>query len=785
MDGIKNKKAPSLLRRVVQVTSVTFALFFIALYIVYYISMQKLLVERENDSMISQVMLSESVIESSASYLPSVTRDWSSWDFTYDYVLGDYDAFLDDYLTEYPFQLFRLSFLTILDIENRIVYEGFYDFRNLEFIDDHPDLSGLYDRVGPAAVGSFSEGEALDLIDTTQIGRIGFVNHDGQMYYLSAYPVLRSDETGPCVGTFIFGRIIDAEEIAFLTADSGLDFSLRPLSELDIGQEEMDRLLNQKSLVLSRAGEVEAFGLMTDLFGADDLAVSFKSSRVLYDQGRSFIFIILAVLALCGCVVLFLVLNLLNRIVVKPIAALVDEVDSVNMDTINTMLEPKGQNVELDNLTVSVNGMLRRIKDARDTITKNNERIYYHANFDALTGLNNRFSTRVILEDAIAVAKRDLGYITVFFFDMDRFKFINDTLGHNAGDILIMALADRLRQNFGRDATIARMGGDEFVIITSGLVNESDRHVFAERICAVFKEPFEIRQRHVQIGISIGSSCYPLDGQDADTLIKNAEIAMFRAKELGDGLYVPYRRELQAAMQNRIYIENKLRSVIAGGCGEFRAFFQPKIDVRTGEIRSAEALIRWFSSEGVINPLDFIPQAEESGLIIPLTWWMIRQCCAMAAECEKKGIEITIAINMSGQVILHKDFLGVVREAMAEYGTAHGPRLDIEIIESTLIEDIEKLNDVIRALHEMGCEISVDDFGTGYSSLSYLNKISIDRIKIDRSFVSRIADGSEEQAIIHAIIAIGKSLHMTITAEGVEEEEQYHFLKDADCDEAQ
>ncbi|MDL2217111.1 EAL domain-containing protein [Christensenellaceae bacterium OttesenSCG-928-M15] len=398
--------------------------------------------------------------------------------------------------------------------------------------------------------------------------------------------------------------------------------------------------------------------------------------------------------------------------------------------------------------------------------------------------MSNRFHALALLEELVTANRKKLAHISVFYLDLDRFKYINDTWGHRTGDSFIAALAERLQKDFCNEVIIARMSGDEFLIVAENLQEPVERQFFADRIFKSFERPFEFSHRTLQMSASVGSSTFPEDGRDAESLIKNAEIAMYRAKELGIGLYVPYQVELHNAMKQKIYIENKLRSSVNSGCQEFCAYFQPKLDVLTGEITSCEALMRWNSPEGMINPMEFIPQAEESGLIVPLSWWMIRECCRQCREFEKQGVDCSVAINVSAQVLLHNDFLPVLRSAVETAGIDYA-KLDIEIVEQTLVEDIVKVNEVITTLHALGVEISVDDFGTGYSSLSYLNKMAVDRIKIDRSFVMTIGNSAENQAIINAIIAMSKSLHMVITAEGVETREQYDFLKEANCEEIQ
>ncbi len=774
----------SIRTQVIVAMTVIFAGMFFLLYAVFSTSMQSMLVERENENMISQAKLAESVLMSSTNHLPASTRDWSSWDNTYDYVMGNYDGFLEDYLTDYPFQLYRLNMLTILDKDNNVVYEGFYDFNKSEFMEDAPDLSGLYERIGPATQATFKEGEQLDLVDTTQIGLPGFVSYNGVIYYISSYPIIHSDETGPCVGSFMFGRIIDAAEMQYLTENSGMDFSVLTKDDANFTPAEGEELDADGEYVVVDNGEAIAYVSFADSFGEEDLVVALKSPRTLYEQGSAFINTILLAVAGCCAAVLVIVILLLNRIVIKPLGALEKGVNSINLQSSQAELPGKYSNREMSHLAGAVNNMLSRIKADNDLIRQHNDKLYFSANYDELTGLRNRLSIKNMLTEIITQKKDPNLRATVFFVDLDRFKFINDSLGRALGDRFIHAVAQRLEENLGDEAVIGRMSGDEFVLVPNDLREMADEQFFAEKIFSLFSEPFHLKEREIIVSVSIGSASWPVDGHDAERLINNAEVAMYRAKELGKGLYVFYQKEFHLALQKRIGVENRIRHAVSEGCKEFRAFFQPKVSAGTGEIKGCEALMRWMSPEGMISPADFIPPAEETGLIAPMSWWMMRECCRACKVFEENGIKQSVAVNISAQVLVHEDFLPELKKAVEEAGIDIR-MLDIEITESTLLNDMEKVNEVLRELHRLGVEISVDDFGTGYSSLSYLNKLAVDRIKIDQSFVAGIGKDAESEAIIRAIMAMAKSLKMIVTAEGVEEKGQYDFLKGLDCDEIQ
>ncbi|MDR2897272.1 MAG: EAL domain-containing protein [Spirochaetaceae bacterium] len=477
----------------------------------------------------------------------------------------------------------------------------------------------------------------------------------------------------------------------------------------------------------------------------------------------------------------------ISRTLQESLNDLAEEINRIDTNTVSASLDTEHRSDELNTIIEAVNNMLRRIMWDRNVIKSSNEILNYKDNFDTTSGLKNRTSSIKKIEEIISRAKKEGSSFTLFFVDINRFKRINDTMGHNAGDTLIWQIAERFKQYFKDCELIGRTGGDDFVLVPNSNDPEQTTEAVVEKILFMFQLSFFIKDREMSFSASIGSASYPEDGDSANSLIKNAEMAMYKAKALCEGSYLPYHRDFQIALQKKIDMENQMRCVITNDCTEFQAFFQPKISTADGQIRSCEALIRWISPEGIVGPVEFIPLAEESGLVIPMTWWMIMECCKRGREFRDAGFEQKISINASAQVLLHEDFLSVIHNAIEE--TEMDPKqLDIEITESILLSDtdMEKVNRIFQELHELGIEVSVDDFGTGYSSLSYLHKLAVDRLKIDRSFVIRIDDGQpEDRAIINAIMAMAKSLHMLVTAEGIETQAQYDFLREIGCDEVQ
>jgi diguanylate cyclase (GGDEF)-like protein/PAS domain S-box-containing protein len=410
--------------------------------------------------------------------------------------------------------------------------------------------------------------------------------------------------------------------------------------------------------------------------------------------------------------------------------------------------------------------------------------IAHSAEHDPLTDLPNRLLLNDRLEQAIAMAARVNGKAAVLFLDLDGFKHINDSLGHPIGDKLLQCVAASLRDCVRAPDTVSRQGGDEFIVLLQDVHKSNDAIVAANRILEAVAVPHFINHHELHVTTSIGVSLYPGDGQDAETLIKNADTAMYQAKESGRHGYKFFRPEMNVRAVERQSIEQDLR--IALERKEFSLHYQPKIDLKTGEISGTEALIRWnHPRRGMVPPLKFIPIAEDCGLIVPIGAWVLREACTQAKAWADAGLPpMTMAVNLSAIQFRSEGFLEGMFATLGEVGM--DPQfLDVEITESVLMKHAEVASTILHALRDRGVRVSIDDFGTGYSSLSYLRKFPLDALKIDRSFIHQITPSPDEAAIVNAIITMGQSLNLRVIAEGVETASDLAFLKAHNCDEAQ
>ncbi|MGE5095350.1 MAG: putative bifunctional diguanylate cyclase/phosphodiesterase, partial [Betaproteobacteria bacterium] len=412
------------------------------------------------------------------------------------------------------------------------------------------------------------------------------------------------------------------------------------------------------------------------------------------------------------------------------------------------------------------------------------QRVAHMAHHDALTGLPNRVLLRDRIQQAIAHAHRAGTKIAVLFIDLDRFKTINDSLGHQLGDRLLQSVASRILVCVREGDTVARVGGDEFVIVIPGIETSADASTVAAKILEVLGNAFHLHGNDLHVGASVGISLYPSDGADAETLMRNADTAMYVAKDAGRGNFKFFTQHMNVAAQQRLSLETALRRALENH--EFELYYQPVFDLRNRSITGFEALIRWRppGSDVVIEPDEFISVAEESGLIVPIGDWVLREALRQACSWQAPDRALTIAINVCANQLSRRSFVDRVRRLIEETGV--DPAIvELEVTESVIIEGTSEARDALDQIAALGVNLAIDDFGTGYSGLAYLKRLPIDTVKIDQSFVRDLTIDADDAAIVTAIVAMARSLGVEVVAEGVETEEQLEELKRLGCQRAQ
>jgi diguanylate cyclase (GGDEF)-like protein len=461
-----------------------------------------------------------------------------------------------------------------------------------------------------------------------------------------------------------------------------------------------------------------------------------------------------------------------------PILKMIEAAEEYSIGNYNHAISVRKRSTsEVGRLAAALNKMAVNIQEAE-------EKIIYQAHFDNLTGLPNRFLILDRLNHSISEANRDESGIAVCFLDLDGFKKVNDTLGHDAGDKLLLQAAERISGAVRSVDSVGRLGGDEFIVLLKGLSQSDDAMSSAEAILRAFAIPFQINERELTVTTSIGIAIYPENGDHASDLLRSADAAMYHAKAKGKNTYAYFSNEMNAKLSRQLSLEEKLRGALERN--EFQLLYQPKIDVATNQMVGAEALLRWYNDElGNVSPEEFIPVLEQTTMIVDVGRYVLEQAIKKAKQWRQEYVtDFVMAINISPRQIRLCDLPDLVASLLAEHHTS-ADAIELEITEGVLMETHLSIKKVFSQLSDMGVKLAMDDFGKGYSSLSYLRNFPFDVVKIDRSFVNDISDDPQDRELIAAAIAMAHGLSLKVVAEGVETQPQLTFLQQNNCDFAQ
>ena len=533
--------------------------------------------------------------------------------------------------------------------------------------------------------------------------------------------------------------------------------------------------------------------------------------KAIHDRLVWFLGIVAAVL-LMSVLVTFVLSTKLQRIITDPLLRLSAIARQIRTEN-NYSLRVSGENEdELGNLITDFNAMLDVIQSRDNELMEHRamleervmqrtseleianaelatsksqaeavaKRMEYHAHHDGLTGLPNRLLLNDRITAELAHARRQQGKLALLFLDLDRFKIINDSLGHAVGDQLLRVIARRLGNCVRDEDTVARLGGDEFMVLLPRISGSSDAGRIARKVIDCLVNPISCNGHELHITTSVGISIFPHDGTDAETLIKHADISMYRAKELGRNKAIYYTAEMNAGSRKQLALENSLRQAV--GKNQLKLFYQPKIDIVKNTIVGVEALLRWeHPTMGMISPVEFIPIAEDTGMIIPIGEWVLNTAFTQLQQWHQAGYpDLSMAVNISSAQLSRPGLEDVVAQALQAAGV-DACMAELEITENAAIENLEPAIAILEKLKNTGVSIAMDDFGTGYSSLSYLRQLPIDVVKIDQSFVRGIPDNHEDILIAQAIIAMTRSLNLSLVVEGIENVKQLNFFRQQGC----
>ena len=470
----------------------------------------------------------------------------------------------------------------------------------------------------------------------------------------------------------------------------------------------------------------------------------------------------------------------LTRGLVHPILQLTAGAEAFGEGNLDHRIQIRSDD-EMGQLAASFNRMAESRQEAEETLRD-------QAHHDPMTKLPNRVLFQIRLAEALDNARRVSRTVAVHCLDLNKFKDVNDTLGHPAGDLLLRQVAERLNECIRKSDTVARIGGDEFAIIQTNLTNNSGIATLAGRVIDSLAMPFDLNDERVYTGTSIGISTYPHDGSEADTLLKNGDLALYRAKHMGRqdgrGRYLLFDGTMNAEVQARKSLEQDLRRALEND--ELYINYQPQIDIETGRIIGAEALVRWRHPErGIVSPGEFIPVAEQAGLVNQLTEIVLTKACAQTKAWQKTVLpDFRVSVNLSPADFKRKDIVAVITRVLDE-SELDARSLELEITEGMVMSSAESVIATLNELHDLNIDLAIDDFGTGFSSLTYLKQFPVDRLKIDQAFVRDVLTDKDDASITEAIINLGHNFGLTVIAEGVESAEQLEFLRQQGCDEAQ
>jgi len=650
----------------------------------------------------------------------------------------------------------------------------------------------------------YSKFEDEDIYQKVQLNLPDLIHQKHQYYYKISPKKLKSDITYHYKeNTFI----IKAHTTIFDT------FTQKVLAHVELSRKLSDKYFNTLSedlnmdISLSSDKQYSSMQMLENIYDHNDFMVEQTSNEYIstvniktvegqinllvklnkislntsLNENRIKLFFILLIII---SIVLFLLRFLFHKGFSKPLDKLMGQIEKIDKGDY-TQSSVVHTNDELETISKNINQLAKSVKIRENSLVKTQENLEYLSSHDPLTGLPNRRYFLSRLSHAINLAKRSNSKLAVLFIDLDEFKEINDTLGHNVGDELLTRVSERLKNTFRDSDTIARIGGDEFNILIENYKNIIDIELVLNKLLVDFEIPFICSQNEINITSSIGIALYPDDSTDSISLIKQADLAMYKSKGDGKNNYNFFSQDLSEHFEKRALYTNALKLAISSK-DEFVLYYQPKINLMTKQIVAIEALIRWNNKDlGFITPDNFIPLAEETNLIIPIGEWVLKQACSDFVLLQNEDISLEhISINVSSVQLQNSDMLKTIKRVINLTGI-DAKKVELEITESYTAQRSYEAIKVLEAFRELGLNIAIDDFGTGYSSLNYLLELPVTRLKIDKSFVDDLPYSKGNIAIVKTIITLAKTLGLSITAEGVENEEQLEFLSEQNCDEIQ
>lgn len=748
--------------------SVTLVLI-IALFIIFRFFLLVDLINLETDSTRTNVERSLRALNEQITEIDAKAWDYAAWDDTYSFMKTRNQNYLIDNYGDSTLNINKLNFVLLVDNNGKILFKKGYNLKT----DQQSALpQGLLQLITPKS----------RLVDhlTIRSYTSGIVQLPEGPVILSSQPIVTSTMKGPIRGSLIMGRFLNNEVVGGLARMAMLSIKIVNFADWNPPAGIKVPPVQTGSFPVFVAplnkSTVAGYGIVYDIYSKPCLVLQIQMPRTIYNHGKETLASFILALLVGGIAFSVVIGYLLEKFILSRITEMIRKMWYIRSSgDLSARMIVTGLD-ELSDLEREMNKMISALEE-------NQQEIKHQAYHDMLTGLPNRLLFFDRLEQAIAQAKRTNQNTALLFIDLDRFKPINDTLGHSAGDSLLKAVADRLKGCTRDSDTVSRLGGDEFTVILTNIKGENHVAKVSQKIIDTLSAPFLLQGNEVFITPSIGISLFPHDGETAEQLVVHADIAMYQAKGQRNQ-YQFFTEDMNAPSFERLRMENNLRRALERE--EFVVYYQPIIDIKTAQIIGVEALIRWNHHEkGHLQPADFICLAEETGLIVPIGDWVLRTACLQNKTWQKIGLPpLRLSVNLSTRHFLKSDLAVKVENILLETGL-EPYYLELEITENSLMENIKASMATLERLREIGIYIAIDDFGSGYSSLSYLRQLPANTLKIDRSFLQGVAVDSRDSSIVESIIALGHSLNMKVIAEGVERLEQLEFLEKTGCDKGQ
>ena len=797
-DFMMNKKSKwfkSIRTRFIGIMAVMLILTAGMVYLILHTVMHDKINILEDKYIIENVERTKKEIFKEIEVLDTIVMDWAVWDNSYQFMIDKNPEYIKANLSEDTLNNLKINIMLFIDNKGNLVHGEGYDLQKKENV-----------PIDEALLKYIKDHSLLQNNDV-KYRKSGIITLNGKdLILLSICPILTSAGEGPINGYIVLGANFTEKKIADIGEELNSEIKLTFLKDFEYDRKFFD--LKDDKIQIDAVSDQKIIGraFLDDIDGKHLLLLSIEKNRDINNIGEAGIKATLWLLLGLFFLFAIIITVILDRGILLRFQELSNDIRKIGEGK-DLSVRLKRQNIddELTDVSNEINGMLgalersqlflsksesalkKAIEKLQDEVLeheKTQEQIKYIAYHDTLTGLPNRNLLNELLVHSITLAERNNKCMAVLFLDIDGFKMINDSKGHGMGDQILQEVAERLLKTLRKSDVIARHGGDEFIVIIEELDNCSGVELIANKIINCFQEPFHLENQDYFLTTSVGVAVYPADGQTPDMLIKNADIAMYKAKENGKNQYLFCTPVMKDVANETMELSTNLYRAIEKN--ELELYYQPQLSCHNNQIMGVEALIRWrHPVMGLISPAKFIPIAEKTGLILPIGEWVLRTACQQNKKWQEQGLpKIRMGVNLSLRQFHNNDLLNLVESVLKE--TKLAPQyLELEITETIAMKEKSYIINTLNAFRQIGVSIAIDDFGTEYSSLSYLKHLPVDRLKVAMQFIRGIGIDHKDEALAKGIIVLAKSIGMNVIAEGVETKEQLEFLKNHNCDEIQ